>query len=67
MKKEKKEKKPKVAKKSYISEVFDELEKVNWPTKSTMVKFGIAVIVFVVIFAIYFYGLDVIMSWIIGA
>ena len=67
MKKEKKEKKVKKAKKSYISEVFDELEKVNWPDKTTMVKFTVAVIVFCIIFAVYFYALDIVMSWIIGA
>jgi len=63
----KKEKKVKVAKKSYVGEVFDELEKVNWPNKATMTKFAVAVIVFCIIFAVYFFALDMIMSWIVGA
>lgn len=60
----KKEIKTKDNKKSYVSEVKTELKKVKWPTKKEMVKYSIAVIVFIVIFGLYFYGLDAFFAWI---
>ncbi len=59
-----KEKKTKKDKKSYVSEVRAELKKVKWPTKSEMVKHSVAVIVFILIFGLYFYGLDALFAWI---
>jgi preprotein translocase SecE subunit len=52
--------------KSYFREVADELSKVKWATKAEMLKFCIAVIVFIIIFGIYFYGLDILFAWIKG-
>lgn len=49
---------------SYVKEVKNELKKVKWPTKEEMVKYSIAVIVFIVIFGLYFYGLDAFFAWI---
>jgi len=60
----KKVKKTKENKKSYIEEIKSELKKVKWPTKMEMVKYSIAVIVFIVIFGLYFYGLDAFFAWI---
>ncbi len=53
----------KVAKKSYGEEVKAELKKVKWPTKQEMVKYSIAVIAFIIIFGLYFYGLDALFAW----
>ena len=60
----KKEKKVSTPKKSFIKEVKAELKKVKWPTKQEMLKYSIAVIVFIVIFGLYFYGLDAFFAWI---
>ena len=61
----KKEKKVKnTNKQSYISEVRSELKKVKWPDKKEMVKYSVAVIVFIVVFGAYFYGLDALFAWI---
>ena len=54
----------KTIKKSYSEEVKAELKKVKWPTKQEMLKYSIAVIVFIVIFGLYFYGLDAFFAWI---
>lgn len=60
----KKERKTKENKKSYVSEVRSELKKVKWPTKKEMVKYSIAVLVFIIVFGLYFYGLDAFFAWI---
>ncbi len=64
VKETKKDKKVKTPKKSYSEEVKAELRKVKWPTKQEMLKYSIAVIVFIVIFGLYFYGLDAFFAWI---
>ena len=51
-------------KKSYVSEVKTELKKVKWPSKTEMLKYSIAVIAFIVVFGLYFYGLDAFFAWI---
>jgi preprotein translocase subunit SecE len=53
----------KVVKKSYGEEVKAELKKVKWPSKEEMVKYSIAVIAFIIIFGLYFYGLDALFAW----
>lgn len=55
---------PKAPKKSYSSEVKAELKKVNWPSKKDLTKYGVATIIFIVIFGLYFYGLDALFAWI---
>ena len=55
---------PKAPKKSYSSEVKAELKKVNWPSKKDLTKYGVASIIFIVIFGLYFYGLDALFAWI---
>lgn len=49
--------------KSYGEEVKAELKKVKWPSKEEMVKYSIAVIAFIIIFGLYFYGLDALFAW----
>lgn len=60
----KKEKKVSTPKKSFFKEVKAELKKVKWPTKEDMLKYSIATLAFVVIFGLYFYGLDALFAWI---
>lgn len=59
---EKKATKP--AKKSLFKEVKAELKKVKWPTKEDMLKYSIATLVFIIVFGLYFYGLDALFAWI---
>lgn len=62
----KKEKVKKITEKSFFKEVKEELKKVKWPTKEDMTKYTVATIAFIVIFGLYFYGLDFLFSWIKG-
>lgn len=71
-KKEKKEK-PKKEKKqrvgffksifNFFKGVKDEMSKVVWPTRRNMIKYSIATIIFIIAFALYFYGIEVLMAW----
>lgn len=63
LKKETKKVKKQTPKKSYSSEVKAELKKVNWPSKNDLTKYGVATIIFIVIFGLYFYGLDALFAW----
>ena len=63
VKKETKKVKKQTPKKSYSSEVKTELKKVNWPSKKDLTKYGVATIIFIVIFGLYFYGLDALFAW----
>mgnify|MGYP004571347091 CR=1 FL=1 len=63
VKKETKKVKKQTPKKSYSSEVKAELKKVNWPSKKDLTKYGVATIIFIVIFGLYFYGLDALFAW----
>ena len=49
--------------KSYFKQVLGELKNVKWPTRQEMTKYTAAVIVFVLVFAAYFFGLDAIFAW----
>ena len=64
VKKETKKVKKQTPKKSYSAEVKTELKKVNWPSKKDLTKYGVATIIFIVIFGLYFYGLDALFAWI---
>ena len=48
--------------KNFFSEVRKEFSKVKWPNKKDMVKYSIATIVFVIFFALFFYGIMALMS-----
>jgi len=60
----KKDAKKNINKKSYLEEIKSELKKVKWPTKEEMFKYSIAVLVFILLFGLYFYGLDAFFAWI---
>ena len=64
VKKETKKVKNQIPKKSYSSEVKAELKKVNWPSNKDLTKYGVATIIFIIIFGLYFYGLDALFAWI---
>ncbi len=42
--------------------VVSEFKKVNWPSRSNMVKYSIATIVFVLFLAVFFYLIDIIFA-----
>ena len=45
-------------KKSYYDEIKDEMKKVKWPTKKEMLKYSISTLCFVILFALYFFGIE---------
>ena len=50
------------AKKSFWSEVKAEMKKVKWPTKKEMVKYSITTLIFILLFAGFFYLIDVLFA-----
>ena len=48
--------------KKYFGEVRTEFSKVKWPSKKDMVKYSVATIIFVIFFALFFYGIMALMS-----
>ena len=46
----------------FFKEVRSEVSKVKWPSKKDMVKYSLATIIFVVFFALFFYGIDAIIA-----
>ena len=48
--------------KKFFSEVKKELSKVKWPTKKDMVKYSIATIVMVIVFAGLFYAVGALVA-----
>lgn len=50
--------------KSYADEVKLELKKVKWPSRKEVCKYSIASVVFLIVFGLYFYGLDALFVWI---
>ena len=61
-KKKKDKKKANTTKKGFFREVKAEMDKVKWPSKKDMVKYSIATIVFVIFFALFFYGIDLVLA-----
>lgn len=55
-----------VKKDSYVSEVKTELKKVKWPSKKEMVKYTITTVCFVVLFALFFFGIESLFAFIKG-
>ena len=53
-------------KKSYIKEVKSEMKKVKWPTKKEMIKDTISTLVFVVVFALFFFGIESLFAFVKG-
>ena len=52
----------KTSKKSFIKQVKDEMKKVKWPTKKEMVKYSITTLLFILLFAGFFYLIDVLFA-----
>ena len=52
--------------KSLFKQISEELKKVKWPNKREMLKFTSAVIIFIIIFGLYFFGLDALFTWLRG-
>ena len=49
--------------KDFFSDMKSEMGKVTWPSKKNMVKYTIASLVFIIFFALFFYGIEVVMAW----
>lgn len=47
-----------VVKKSFYKEVKSELKKVKWPSKKEMIKYSISTLCFVILFALFFFGIE---------
>ena len=56
----------KVAKKGFIKEIKSEMKKVKWPSKKNMVKYTITTLCFIILFALYFFGIESIFAFIKG-
>ncbi len=59
-------KKEKKVKENYFKAVMAEMKKVKWPDTKEMVKYSVATIVFCLLFALYFQGLDFVSSLVKG-
>ena len=55
-----------VEKESYFSEIKSEMKKVKWPTKKEMIKYTISTLCFVILFAVYFFGIESLFAFIEG-
>ncbi len=53
-------------KKSYIEEVKGEMKKVKWPTKKEMIKYTISTLSFVILFALFFFGIESLFAFVKG-
>ncbi len=53
-------------KKGYIEEVKDEMKKVKWPTKKEMFKYTISTLTFVILFALFFFGIESLFAFVKG-
>ena len=62
----KKEEVKEVEKKTYFEEIKEEMKKVKWPTKKEMVKYTISTLCFVILFALYFFGIESLFAFIKG-
>lgn len=61
-----KSKKKDVKKESFLKQVKKEMKKVSWPSKKNMVKFSVTTICFILLFSLFFFGLDSIFAFIKG-
>ena len=61
-----KTKKKQTVKKGYISEVKSELKKVKWPSKKEMTKYTISTLSFIILFALFFFGIESLFAFIKG-
>ena len=56
----------KVNKEGFFKQVKKELKKVSWQSKKHMVKYSISTICFIVLFALYFFGIETLFAYIKG-
>ena len=61
-----KTKKKETVNKSFYSEVKSELKKVKWPSKKEMVKYSISTLCFVILFALFFFGIESLFAFVKG-
>jgi len=61
-----KTKEKKEVKESFFKQVKKELKKVSWPSKKQMTKYSISTICFIVLFALYFFGIESLFAYIKG-
>ena len=61
-----KAKKKNTVKKSFYNEVKSELKKVKWPSKKEMIKYSVSTLCFVILFALFFFGIESIFAFIKG-
>lgn len=59
-------KKKEVKKESFFKQVKKELKKVSWPSKKNMIKFSVTTICFILIFSLFFFGLDSLFAFVKG-
>lgn len=52
--------------KSYLKEVKSEMKKVKWPTKKEMMKYTISTLSFIVLFALFFFGIESLFAFVKG-
>lgn len=50
--------------KEYFAGVKKEFARIKWPTISDLVKYSIAVIIFILIFMVFFLGIDAVNAYI---
>jgi preprotein translocase subunit SecE len=51
---------------NYFKEVKTELKKVTWPSKSTIVNYTIAVVIFSLVMMVFLGGLDLLFSYLLN-
>lgn len=49
--------------KTFLLDVKKEMKKVRWPNRKEMITYSSATVVFIIIFMIFFFGADVLISW----
>ena len=53
-------------KKSFYNEVKSELKKVKWPSKKEMIKYSVSTLCFVILFALFFFGIENLFAFVKG-
>ena len=66
VKKDTKKKTNKVNKESYFAGVKAEISKVKWPSKKEMLKYSISTLCFIILFALFFFGIESLFAFVKG-
>ena len=53
-------------KKIFYNEVKSELKKVKWPSKKEMLKYSISTLCFIILFALFFFGIESLFAFVKG-